>query len=134
MFLHASASSPQQAGIGEEKVTGVDSAGRQLVSINMGTKKPEPVPGKVAVTTLQGWNDLRAVVPLVELVGRDADGGVKHLAASALEQLTGEKLGKDATAWWQWIPEQKRAADVQRALPASTPAEKTAPSPAPRGR
>ena len=73
---------------------------------------------KAVVGTLRIWNDLRAVAPLVELLGTEKDAAVKLLAVSALEELTGESLGDDPPAWWAYLAEEKRRREAPRLLQA----------------
>jgi len=62
---------------------------------------------KAAVQTLKIWNDAQAVGPLVHLLARERDAGVKNFAILALESLTGQKYGKDLAAWQAYLGKTK---------------------------
>jgi len=64
---------------------------------------------KAAVQTMKIWNDPGAVAPLVNLLARDRDSGVKHFAVLALESLTGQNFGKDLSAWQAYLGKKSSA-------------------------
>jgi HEAT repeat protein len=60
-----------------------------------------------AASALGGMKDLRAVAPLIGAL-RDADQAVSDKACEALQELTGQKLGKDWERWQEWWQSQKK--------------------------
>jgi HEAT repeat protein len=61
---------------------------------------------KMAIKTLQQWNDLSACPPLVRMLKTEKDEGVQSFIVTALEFMTRKKLGNDVGAWEAYI-EQK---------------------------
>ncbi len=78
----------------------------------------ETVPNnrKMAVKTLQVWRDRRAVAPLVDLLAKETEAGVRTFIAGALETLTGQSFGQDANAWTAYCIEETRRQEMKRIL------------------
>ena len=51
--------------------------------------------------------DPRAIEPLIDVLSNDSDSLVKSQASSALKNITGEKLGKNAKRWQDWWEKNK---------------------------
>ena len=58
---------------------------------------------KMAIKTLQHWNDPAACPLLVRMLKTEKDDGVQSFLVTALEFMTRKKFGKDAAAWEQYL-------------------------------
>ena len=78
-----------------------------------------------AAAGLEALGDPRAVELMVAAVG---DKELAKVAARYLKKTTGQDLGEDATAWRQWLEEdKKRKAAAARPTPSPAAAKKAAP-------
>jgi HEAT repeats len=83
----------------------------------------ETVPNnrKMAVKTLELWEDARAVAPLAGRLAQEEDEGVREFIACALESLTGQRLGADAEAWAAYLIQAKRDRELEAVTRATVP-------------
>jgi HEAT repeat protein len=58
---------------------------------------------KMAIKTLQHWNDPTACPFLVRMLKTEKDEAVQDFIVTALEYMTRKKLGKDVSAWESYI-------------------------------
>lgn len=58
---------------------------------------------KMAIKTLQHWNDPAACPILVGMLKTEKDDGVRSFIVTALEYTTRKKLGDDAEAWEKYM-------------------------------
>jgi hypothetical protein len=70
----------------------------------------DPLSRGYAAEALGKIKDPKAVEPLIEAL-KDKDFGVRRRAAEALEEITGEKLGRNFWKWREWF-EKKTAASA----------------------
>jgi hypothetical protein len=82
--------------------------------------EPEANNRKMAVKTFQHWEDRRAIEPLVSLLGRERDSGVRNFIAVALRVLTRKDFGTDAVAWTSWMEQERQKGDLEKILPRKT--------------
>lgn len=72
---------------------------------------------KMAIKALQHWADKECVGPLVELLKKERDDGVRAFAFTALRVVTRMKFGDDLEAWEKYadhLAVQKQAQDLLR--------------------
>ena len=62
---------------------------------------------KMAIKTLQEWKLEEGVTPLVQLLEKNDDRGVRNFCFVALTRLTGKKLGKSVEAWKAYAKSQE---------------------------
>ena len=67
---------------------------------------------KMAVKTFERWGDQNAIPLLVGLLRKEKHDGVRNFMVTALERLSGRRLGDDIEAWDEYLlefvpPEQK---------------------------
>lgn len=58
---------------------------------------------KMAIKTLQHWNDPAACPVLVRMLTTEKDEPVRNFIVTALEYMTRKKLGNDAAAWESYL-------------------------------
>ncbi len=83
----------------------------------------EPSNRKMAIQTLKEWRDRRAVAPLVGLLEREPDRGVRSFIVVALEALTRQKLGADVKAWQDYISRDHAEGEVLHQMEMARPGE-----------
>ena len=74
----------------------------------------EPNVRKLAVRTLEKWGHPVALPLLVRLLGIEEDAVVRGLIVSALETLSGRKLGDDARAWESFLEDHQTGRERQQ--------------------
>ena len=63
--------------------------------------------------------------PLVSLLGREPDSGVRNFIAIALRVLTRKDFGTDAGAWAGWLELERQRGQLEKILPPVDPLEDT---------
>jgi HEAT repeat protein len=72
----------------------------------------EPNIRKMAIQTLKDWRDQRAVAPLVGLLDKEPDHGVRRFIVGSLETLTHQNLGDNSRAWRDYLSQDKFNGEV----------------------
>jgi HEAT repeat protein len=68
---------------------------------------------KMAVKTLQHWKDPSACPQLIRMLKTESEEDVQRFIVTALEQITGKKLGNSPAAWEDYIDSQAARKHVE---------------------
>ena len=67
---------------------------------------------KMAIQTLKDWRDQRAVTPLVGLLDKEPDHGVRRFIVGSLETLTHQNIGDNPRAWRDYLSQDRFNGEV----------------------